>query len=172
MLIRILFFFFLSFAISETVYAQGSDEIYTLYLIRHAEKNVTDKQDRDPELTECGHARAKELVSFLGELNFNSVYSTDFKRTRSTARPLADSHGLETIIYNHREMQDLVDILKTKKEDAVVIGHSNSTAHLAGLLVGEEIPEIDHSEYNLIFQVVVCEDQARLHILRSSFNCN
>ena len=171
MLIRILLFFFLSFAISETIYAQGSDEIYTIYLIRHAEKVLTDKNDRDPELTQCGHDRAKEIASFLGELKFSSVYSTDFKRTRSTARPLSDSQGLETIIYNHREMEEFVEVLRAKKEDAVVFGHSNSTANLAGLLVGKDIPEIDHGEYNLIFQVVVCEDQARLHILRSSFNC-
>ena len=155
-----------------SVNAQSSDSIYTLYLVRHAEKVLDDKNDRDPELTECGNDRAKGYVDFFQDLNFSAIYSTDYKRTRSTAKPLAQAMDLETSIYNHRELQELVDLLKKNKRDSFVVGHSNSTANLASLLVGKEIPHIDHSEYSLIFQVVICEDQARLHILKSDFKCD
>ena len=56
-------------------------------------------------------------------------------------------------------------------ENALVVGHSNSTPVLAGLLVGERLEPIDESIYNRIYQVVINKETGRLQVLHSVFDC-
>ena len=58
------------------------------------------------------------------------------------------------------------------KQDALVVGHSNTTGVLAGLLVGEEIGDFDLDIYNRVYQVVIYENRGRLHLLHTAFDCN
>jgi 2-keto-3-deoxy-galactonokinase len=53
----------------------------------------------------------------------------------------------------------------------LVVGHSNTTAVLAGLLIGEEMGSFDESIYNRVYQVVIAGDDRRLHILHTAFVC-
>ena len=46
---------------------------YSIYLVRHAEKQM-DKDD--PDLTQCGEFRAKQLASILENANIKNIYST------------------------------------------------------------------------------------------------
>ena len=48
--------------------AQESDEIFTLYLVRHSEKDLTSDNQSDPPLTECGEKRSEHLSNFLKEI--------------------------------------------------------------------------------------------------------
>ena len=59
---------------------------FTLYLVRHAEKQADSK---NPPLTQCGEERAKQLASLLSKAQIKSVYSTNYQRTMSTATPLS-----------------------------------------------------------------------------------
>jgi hypothetical protein len=62
--------------------------------------------------------------------------------------------------------------LLESKQDALVVGHSNTTGVLAGLLVGEEIGEFDLAIYNRVYQVVIYQNSSRLHLLHTAFDCN
>jgi hypothetical protein len=57
------------------------------------------------------------------------------------------------------------------KQNALVVGHSNTTGVLAGLLVGQEIGAFDLNIYNRIYQVVIYKNQGRLHLLNTVFDC-
>ena len=59
-----------------------------------------------------------------------------------------------------------------RRQDALVVGHSNTTGVLAGLLVGEELGGFDLDIYDRIYQVVIYKDTGRLHLLHSVFDCD
>ena len=82
-------------------YAQ---EVTTYYLVRHAEKDRSDKTNSNPELTEQGKQRAAKWSSVFGDVAFDAVYSTNYLRTIATAKPTATAQGLEIQFYNPREL--------------------------------------------------------------------
>jgi broad specificity phosphatase PhoE len=151
--------------------AQNSD-IYSIYLIRHSEKDLSSDNYSDPPLTSCGEGRSESLKNFFKEVNLEAIYSTDYTRTKNTAQPTAESKGLEVKEYASFDLEEFSEILIKKKQDALVVGHSNTTGVLAGLLVDEEIGEFDLDIYNRIYQVVICENSRKLYLLHSAFDCN
>lgn len=151
------------------VNGQENNDIFTIYLVRHAEKELTSK---NPPLTKCGEQRAVSLSNFFEKVNLNAVYSTDYTRTKSTAKPTAKEKNKELKLYNPRELNDFAKLLIERKEDALVVGHSNTTGILAGLLIDKKIEAFDESIYNRIYQVVIHKETGRLHILHSAFVCN
>jgi broad specificity phosphatase PhoE len=100
------------------------------------------------------------------------VYSTDYTRTQSTAQPTAKSKELEIQEYDAHELESFAKLLIDTQEDALVVGHSNTTGVLAGLLVGEEVGAFDESIYNRVYQVVVHKKCSRLHVLHTAFSCD
>ena len=52
---------------------------YTLYFIRHAEKDLSTKAD--PELTSQGHETAKKLARYLSDKPLQAILSSDYRRT-------------------------------------------------------------------------------------------
>ncbi len=79
--------------------AQQSETTTTLFLVRHAEK--ADQTAASP-LTEKGKARAEALANLLRDANVGAVFSTNFIRTRETARPLAEKRSLTVQLYDPR----------------------------------------------------------------------
>jgi broad specificity phosphatase PhoE len=150
--------------------AQKSD-LFTIYLVRHSEKDLASKNEADTPLTKCGKQRSESLSTFLNDVKLNAIYSTDYNRTLNTALPTANSKELKIIKYSPRDLVGLSKLLLDAKKDALVVGHSNTTGVLAGLLVGEEIGEIDLDIYDRIYQVVISEKNGRLHLLHSPFEC-
>jgi len=154
------------------IIAQENNEIFTIYLVRHSEKDISSNNNSDPPLTQCGEQRSESLSSFLKDVNLDAIYSTDYNRTKNTALPTAMSKGLEIKEYNYEKLKDFSRFLLENKQDALVVGHSNTTGVLAGLLVGEEMGEFDLDIYNRVYQVVFYENRGRLHLLHTAFDCN
>lgn len=154
-----------------TTYGQKKDSMFTIYLVRHAEKVISEDNPKDPPLTKCGEQRAASLEVFLSGVPLDAIYSSDYIRTRNTAKPAAQNRKMETRLYDPKNLEEFAKMLLDRREDALVVGHSNSTPVLAGLLVGEEMEPIDESIYNRIYQVVISKDKGRLHVLNSAFEC-
>ena len=94
--------FILAFALfSLASYAQ---EVTTYYFIRHAEKQRTDKTNRNPDLNYKGVQRAERWKEVFSNVKFDAIYSTDYNRTKQTAKPTADSKKLPVLLYNPRKM--------------------------------------------------------------------
>lgn len=151
--------------------AQYADEIFTIYLIRHSEKDLSSNNYSDPPLTACGAERSKEFSNFLSNVALDAIYSTNYTRTKNTAQPTAQSKGLEIQEYDPSDLEAFSKLLLNNKQDVLVVGHSNTTGVLAGLLVGEEIGVFDLDSYNRVYQVVICNDKGRLHLLHTAFHC-
>ena len=148
--------------------AQESPDLFTIYLVRHAEKQ---SDTNDPPLTSCGIQRSESLSAFLEAVPLDVVYSTDYKRTQSTAEPTARAQGLSIQSYSTQALEEMAEQLVRNGQDALVVGHSNTTGVLAGLLVGEEIGSFDESIYNRVYQVVISKNDKRLHVFHTAFDC-
>ena len=147
-------------------------ELFTIYLVRHSEKDITSDNYSNPPLTPCGEQRSESLNNFLKDVPLDAVYSTDYNRTINTALPTALSKGLDLKNYDLLELEEFSKLLLENNQDALVFGHSNTTGILAGLLIDKELGEFDLDIYNRIYQVVICKDARRLHLLHSTFDCN
>ncbi|MGK4567707.1 histidine phosphatase family protein [Flavobacterium sp. 3HN19-14] len=63
-----------------------NEPLTTIYLFRHAEKAA---MAADPELSEAGKQRAQFWMQYFENIPVDLIYSTQYKRTQSTAFPLA-----------------------------------------------------------------------------------
>ena len=150
--------------------AQKSD-LFTIYLVRHSEKDLKSENEADPPLTKCGMKRSESLSRFLEDVKLDAVYSTGYNRTINTAKPTANSKELKIEKYNPRDLVGFSKLLIDAEKDVLVVGHSNTTGVLAGLLIGEELGEIDLDIYDRIYQVVINNKNGRLHVFHSPFEC-
>ena len=79
---------FIISCITLNFYAQESSPS-TYYFIRHAEKDRSDKTNKNPELTEKGNKRAENWSIVFENVDFDLIYSTKYNRTIQTAEPTA-----------------------------------------------------------------------------------
>ncbi|MDB9837139.1 histidine phosphatase family protein [Flavobacteriaceae bacterium] len=116
-------------------YAQ---EVTTYYLVRHAEKDRSDKTNSNPELTDLGHQRALRWSSVFDNVTFDAVYSTNYLRTIATAKPTATAQGLAIQFYNPRELYSKEFQQATMGKTVLVVGHSNTTPQFVNAILGAE----------------------------------
>ncbi len=144
-----------------TAATKTSAQKKTIILVRHAEK--ADAISVDAELSAEGKHRAERLVRVIKRFKPGAVYSTDFKRTRDTAGPMAARRGLQVQIYDARKPADLIDtVMKSKTKRFLIVGHSNTIPGLANLLGKKELfKNLDDSEHGAIWIVRIKDGQIR-----------
>ncbi|SDL04932.1 Histidine phosphatase superfamily (branch 1) [Salinimicrobium catena] len=134
----------------------------TYYFIRHAEKDTSDPQDKDPKLTEIGLERAKKWAEVFKEVEFDLIYSSDFNRTRTTAKIIAESKEKEVDIYDPRKLNDAEFQKRSKGKKVLVVGHSNTNPHFVNLILEENrYKDIDEAESGSLFIVHVFPNGAK-----------
>ena len=170
-MIRILLAGLVLIGLQSIVFAQNESEIFSIYLVRHAEKEAGANDPEDPSLSSCGELRAQALAKILGDIRLEKIYSTPYERTLSTARPIAQSKQLEIEIYDPSRLGEFSKLLLDTQQDALVVGHSNTKGVLAGLLAGKSEEAFDEDIYDRLYQVVISGKQARLNLLHQSFYC-
>lgn len=124
-----------------------------VYLVRHAEK--ADDGTDDPPLTIAGRIRVQQLRAVLADVKLTHVHTTDWKRTRDTARPFAENAGLEPAMYDPRELETLAAEIKGTPGHHLVAGHSNTTPQLVAALGGNPGDEIHDLEYDRLYILVI-----------------
>lgn len=131
----------------------------TIVLVRHAEKsttgNATDMAKGDPDLSTEGLERAARLAKAVKKYKPDVVYSTDYKRTKQTAEPIAKLRRKEVQTYDPAKQADLIPLmLNGKPKHYLIIGHSNTTPALANLLfkkdVFKQMPDTEYGVYWVI----------------------
>ena len=131
----------------------------TVVVVRHAEK-VDEPGNRDPELSEAGAERVEALTRLLRDVPLSAVYSSDFKRTRKTAEPVAEQAGVEVLLRDPREAVTLRDeILRDHRDGAaLVVGHSNTVPMMLSALGVAEPPAIADDQYDDCFVVWIPDE--------------
>lgn len=137
-------------------------------LVRHAEKV---DESRDAELSEQGKERARALAAMLKDAGIETIYSTDYIRTRDTARPLAEALSKEIELYDGDDLEGLARKLRANGSRALVVGHLDTTPALVRILGGREGSPIDPEEYDRLYLVTLLPDgKASATILRFCYD--
>lgn len=149
---------FLYLFIASSLFAFSGSEIFaqkkTIILLRHAEKDLSPEQNAsDPELSAAGKERAQRLIKAIKKYKPYAIYSSDYKRTRATAAPLAEKYQITVQIYDPRKLNDIFTAIKESKARRIVVaGHNNTTPALVNLFAGEnKFKQLDENEYDKIF---------------------
>lgn len=131
----------------------GNPDYIFFYCVRHAEKR-TDQGD-NPDLSEEGKARAKQLGVILTEAHIDRVFSTTYQRTiqtaetvrRNTAKPPAAS----TFPPNLQDVWLDQTLSEGANKRYLVVGHSNTIPQLLNRLTGDStyqnIPDGDYGRF-------------------------
>lgn len=128
-------------------------ETTRIYFVRHAEKENSPL--RDPMLTEAGRKRAEKLAEILKKEAIDVIFSTPFKRTRSTAKPLSDLLDLEIEEYEPRDFKVIERIIdQNRGKTILIVGHQiNLPPMINSLLEEERVGSIAADEYGNLFLV-------------------
>mgnify|MGYP001366832249 CR=1 FL=1 len=147
--------------------ASSAQEVTTYYFIRHAEKLRIDKTDNNPRLNNEGLKRADEWKEIFSNVNFDAVYSTDYDRTKLTAKPTADSKDLPLTLYNPKDMYSKYFQKKTKGKTVLVVGHSNTTNVFANKVLGiEKYEQINDSNNSNLYIVTMIDGKTSSILLK------
>lgn len=132
---------------------ESGGEPVVVYLVRHAEK--ADDGSNDPPLALAGQIRVRILQDLLADAGLTHVHTTDWRRTRDTAEPIAQSAGLDLAVYDPRALDSLAHLLRATPGRHLVVGHSNTTPTLVAALGADPFGAIDEMEYNRLYIVTI-----------------
>jgi broad specificity phosphatase PhoE len=120
-----------------SIQAQEADskKTSTYYLIRHAEKKISD--NNDPELHEDGVTRAKQWANIFGSIKFDAIYSTDYIRTKETVRPTAERMGMTITLYEPGRIDYEKFLGDTHGKNVLIVGHSNTIPSFVNKIIGK-----------------------------------
>lgn len=124
-------------------------------LVRHAEKAT--EPGNDPALSPAGAERAQALVKALAGLRVNAVITTQYRRTRETAAPLAQALGLQPQVIETRRgdmpghLQAVADAVRAQTGTVLVVGHSNTVTPLLAALGGPKLAELCETSFHHAF---------------------
>jgi len=157
----------------EVIVAKPVDTgVSTFYFIRHAEKDRSNSENSDPELTQRGLGRAMHWAEILRDIELDAIYSTDYKRTSMTASPTAIKQDVDVEYYDPR----IIDIEQFKNDNlnrtVLVVGHSNTTPDFVNGVIGEEkYPAMSDDDNGSLFIVQLANGAVTSQRLNFSCNC-
>jgi broad specificity phosphatase PhoE len=131
-------------------------------LVRHAERadggagaSPSMTSPADPPLSAAGEARAARLAAMLADAGISAIFTTEFKRTQDTAKPIAAKLNLVPEIVRSGDGAALVTKIRADRPDGVVliVGHSNTLPALIKAFGGPDV-KIADQEYDNLFVVV------------------
>jgi len=140
-----------------------------VYVVRHAEKLTTDPKDKDPELTAEGNERATALMKELKGQKIDSIYTTDYKRTKMTGFPLADVMGLAIKTYDPAQIKPLAKMLMeyAKGKNILIVGHSNTVLNVIESFGGTKpVKELSDDDYDYLFTLTIKGNKVEVKVGR------
>jgi broad specificity phosphatase PhoE len=132
----------------------------TLILVRHAEKAIVPPENKDPDLSPAGQARALELVRMFGDSGITAIYATQYKRTQQSVKPLADKLGLTVNKVEAKQTAELVKQIRSRNAGQVIFiaGHNNTVPEIIAAMGGPTLPIIPETEYDNLFILTIQSD--------------
>jgi broad specificity phosphatase PhoE len=123
------------------------------FIVRHGEKAAPSSQmSSDVPLSSEGEARAVALRDRLKGAHIQYVYSTNYIRTKATARPLAEAQGAGIETYDPGDTTFVSRVLARGKGNTLIVGHSNTVDDLVNRFMGEKLlQDLPDSSFNNLF---------------------
>jgi len=147
---------------------QKVSEPTVVYLVRHAEKDISNPSDQDPDLTAEGQARAEALRALLSGQEIDALYATKYLRTISTLKPLAEERKLEIRRYEGHDFNGIKQRLlqEHRGQTVVVAGHSNTLLPIIESFGAKRpVSDISDQQYDFLFKLTIDpEDKASVEV--------
>ncbi|WP_165871351.1 SixA phosphatase family protein [Flaviaesturariibacter flavus] len=123
------------------------------YIVRHGEKAAPGaSMSSDVPLSEAGEQRARDLRGRLLGNHIQYVYSTNYQRTKATARPTAEAIGAGIETYDPKDTSFVARVLARGKGNALIVGHSNTVDDLVNRFMGQQLlQDLPDTAYNNLF---------------------
>ncbi|PSR53597.1 histidine phosphatase family protein [Adhaeribacter arboris] len=155
-LISLLSFYLFSQAETINPVQASKSKTTVIYLVRHAEKNTANPEDKDPDLTPAGYARAQALQRYLQNIPVDAFLASPYKRTRLTLEPTAAGHEIVTYqAHGYKALQQMIT-QKYAGKTVVVAGHSNTLLDIIETFgAPKPVPAIADSKYDYIFKLTL-----------------
>jgi len=120
-------------------------------LVRHAERAT--EPAGDPALTPAGEQRAQVLAQALAGLRVNAILTTQYRRTRDTAAPLAKALGIQPQVVDAKagHVQAVAEAVRAQNGVVLVVGHSNTVPAILAALGGPPLPELCETSFHHVF---------------------
>jgi broad specificity phosphatase PhoE len=152
---------------------EKTGELPVIVIVRHANKAAEPVDD--PPLTDAGVKRSQELVTTLRDAGVTAIITTELRRTRETAVPLAKALGLTPEVVQRGGRGQLNEHLKALETAArrhaggvvLVIGHDNTVPGLIAWLGGPKLPNICDPDYDNLF--VLIPAKGKVHLVHSHY---
>lgn len=144
-----------------------SEKEMTVYLVRHAEKDLQDTS-QNPPLTPDGLGRSQRLLDLLANEPVTAIYSTGFDRNLSTVKPLADAKNLNIEIYEWHDWQPMIRKIKRSGsgQNLVICGHGDNLLPMIDDLGGiRPMESLGDYEYDKLFKVEIGPDTTLVSVL-------
>lgn len=143
---------------------KGAPTVY--YLIRHAEKDRSNPDNKDPNLTIDGLKHAKRWAEYFEPVNLDAVYSTPYLRTRQTVSMIAQQKQLTIKPYDPGTLYSEDFLKRTRRKHVLIVGHSNTIPQLVNNLIGEEkFGDMDDDDNSTLFKVTIDENGKKVETL-------
>jgi broad specificity phosphatase PhoE len=144
----------LALLLSISIICTAQAPITKIFIVRHADRN-----GNLDALTALGVTRTKELARVLGLAKIDSIFSTNFVRTKQTAQPLASMMGLPIILYTDPAAL-VARIMKfSNGKRILVVGHSDTVDDIiskCGCVPPPSItPQMPATQFDNMFEVLV-----------------
>jgi broad specificity phosphatase PhoE len=125
-----------------------------VFLMRHGEQ-ASDAND-DAPLTEAGQGRARAWATALKDAGLTAIYVSESQRTMQTAEPLAQALRIEPTRLPRRDIEGLINRLRTQHAEGrvLIVSHSLTIPHVLKAFGHPEEVVISREEYDHLFVIV------------------
>jgi phosphohistidine phosphatase SixA len=130
-----------------------------VFVVRHAERADAGSADAqsmnaDPPLSAAGKTRAERLAAMLRDARIAHVFTTELRRTRDTAAPVAAAAHIEPVTVPLKDVDGLIARVTAAKGVSLIVGHSNTVPEILRKLGVSEAVHIGDDEFGDLFVVV------------------
>lgn len=136
-----------------------------VFLVRHAEREW---EGEDPLLVGAGEARAQALAETLRDAGITRIITTQWRRTRATAEPLAKLLRLSPQVipvFDGKARENVEEVAaavrRYKDETVLIVGHVTVTGVIAAL-GGPPLPTICDNVFSDLFSFTPAAGEAGL----------
>ena len=136
----------------------GNKKCTSVYLIRHAEKIRTDKNEKDPLLNKNGLLRAQKWSQIFRKIEIDKILSTDTKRTISTVIPTSEEKKVKIELYRPKEINYEKFLKENKGKKVLIVGHSNTIPETTNILIKNKFyDQIEDNNNSNLYFINICD---------------
>ena len=129
-----------------------------IYLIRHAEKIRSDKNEKDPLLNKTGLLRAQKWSEIFEKIEIEKILSTNTKRTISTVIPTSTDKKIEIEIYSPDKIDYESFLKENKGRKVLIVGHSNTIPETTNKLIKNNFySDIEDNNNSNLYYINICK---------------